>query len=266
MSEGLYNQIITTLCGIILLSGLCLTLTRLDKFETILKRFPSLCGATIVTMLATTIAAFGFMALHHWPGFNNVKVEVMTVGLLCLEVLLLSFNTLRPKKVKPKPGITEIDGKEMLVTNTGKVIMKPKLPSEEIVARIRSDLQKWIDNNEYLKTNITIEAVARATYSNRTYISRFILVEFGCNFTAFVNSLRLKYAKNLLSEGDEKLTIVKISELSGFTSSTYFCRLFFQAERMNPTKWRMRNRVKKSTPQPETAEAPCEGQQITACS
>ncbi len=250
MSNGLYNIIITTLCGLIVFSGLLSALTRIDKFGIILQKYPTLRKGFILAMLTITMITFVSMVIYHWSEFGNVRVEVLTVGILSIETLFLYLILRQPIKVPAnKMSETEALGdnnENKMLNGVGKCINKPNMPSEELINRMRQHLQKWIDSKEYLNHKVDIDTVARAVYTNRTYISRFILVEFGYNFPGFINSLRLNHAKILLAEGDENLTILKIAELSGFTSSTYFCRLFYKAERVNPSKWREMNRADKN--------------------
>jgi AraC-like DNA-binding protein len=60
----------------------------------------------------------------------------------------------------------------------------------------------------------------------------------GMSFTEYVNSLRLAYSRELLSNRDENLTIDAIAFESGFNSRTTFYRLFNESYGLSPKQFK----------------------------
>lgn len=98
-------------------------------------------------------------------------------------------------------------------------------------------IRGWVESGAYREAGITLDKIATAVESNRSYVSAFINSEYHCNFREWINSLRIDYAKTLLTASDA-LTIERIATDSGFSTSAYFCRQFSRREGMTPSKWR----------------------------
>ena len=72
----------------------------------------------------------------------------------------------------------------------------------------------------YLNPNLTLQQLAQAIGSNRSYVSQTIVENYG-SFIRHINSLRIHHALNL-RESNPELTQIEIMELSGFNSPTSF--------------------------------------------
>lgn len=70
----------------------------------------------------------------------------------------------------------------------------------------------------YLNENLTIYDIAHKLGSNRSYISRVINVDFGMNFSQFVNSYRLSHARDLASR-EPNLSREDLAVSSGFSGT-----------------------------------------------
>lgn len=60
------------------------------------------------------------------------------------------------------------------------------------------------------------------------------------NFSDFLNSLRIQYAKELLSN-NINLNILEVSIQSGYTSQHYFSRVFKNYTGFSPIEYRNKN-------------------------
>ncbi|MFI3324014.1 MAG: helix-turn-helix domain-containing protein [Rikenellaceae bacterium] len=110
----------------------------------------------------------------------------------------------------------------------------------KIMADLGSSLEVWIAEQRYTQKGITINDVAKAIKSNRTYLSRYINTTYGCSFRSWITALRLEEAKRLLLS-NPKHSISEISELIGFASVESFTHIFSRSEGTAPAKWRERN-------------------------
>lgn len=107
-------------------------------------------------------------------------------------------------------------------------------------SRLRLAIKGWVESGGYKEPGVTLDKIASVIGSNRSYLSSFINSEYQCNFREWISTLRMEYAKTLLS-GTRDMTIEKIAEESGFSSSAYFCRQFSKREGLTPTMWRELN-------------------------
>lgn len=108
---------------------------------------------------------------------------------------------------------------------------------EDVNYTFHQAVAKWVEEGNYRKPGVTLQDLATAAATNRSYISAFINSEYKCNFREWINTMRMEYAKRLLTE-NQGMTIEKIATESGFSTSAYFCRQFQQREGITPSSWR----------------------------
>ena len=118
----------------------------------------------------------------------------------------------------------------------------PILPEEDAWALKDSELGKNIEHlfvaqQLYLTPNLKIGDVAKAACICRTYISNYINQTKGMSFSDYINSLRVEYAKTLLSQNTENTKILTIASRSGFSSEQSFYRNFNKFTGMKPLEW-----------------------------
>lgn len=78
--------------------------------------------------------------------------------------------------------------------------------------------------------------------SNRTYVTRVCKLYFNMTFTELINKHRVEYAKELLSaEGSVRMESVALE--SGFSSASFFARVFKNYEGVTPSQWRTMKRT-----------------------
>ena len=104
-------------------------------------------------------------------------------------------------------------------------------------AELEKRLAGWIGRNGFTLPGLTIEDLAGALCTNRTYIAGYIKSVYHVTFREWIADLRIEYAKKMMSEHPE-MTIGAISEASGFLSLSYFSRIFTEKESISPAKWK----------------------------
>lgn len=99
-----------------------------------------------------------------------------------------------------------------------------------------------MNNNQlFLNPKLTINDVATCLSTNRTYLSQFVNQQLNTSFSAYINTLRVEYARALLSDKDNQDTLDVIAEKSGFNSLSTFRRAFFQQLNCTPAEFRKNN-------------------------
>ena len=84
--------------------------------------------------------------------------------------------------------------------------------------------------------DITLSCLASRFSVTDSYLSARFAEETGENLISYVNTVRIRYACTLLEK--LQLSMQKIAELCGFSSSNYFSRVFHQKMGISPTEYR----------------------------
>lgn len=108
--------------------------------------------------------------------------------------------------------------------------------SHDQEAALERGIKEWIDKEGYTVGGLNIADVARATATNRTYLSAYINTHYQMTFREWVNMLRLDYAKRLMIDNPE-LPVTEVARLAGYLSLSYFTKTFKDAEGVTPGKW-----------------------------
>lgn len=98
-------------------------------------------------------------------------------------------------------------------------------------------LVRWIDGKRYLTSQITIDDLASDIGTNKLYMSRYINSRYGVNFSQWITDLRLEEAKDFMRV-NPSAKLEEVAFHSGFSSSSYFSKVFSRVEGMSPALWR----------------------------
>lgn len=104
-------------------------------------------------------------------------------------------------------------------------------------ADIRKRLGAWVGRQGHTRPGLTIEELAGALGTNRTYLAAYIKSTYHASFREWIAGLRIECAKQMLVRHPE-LTVAAVSEASGFLSLSYFTKIFAEKEGCPPSKWR----------------------------
>lgn len=117
----------------------------------------------------------------------------------------------------------------IIVLNNSNIVPQSK-PSEKNI------FKTILYINRNFKSEITIDELSHEAGLSRNYFcSRFKQV-FGTSTTEYINSIRLKYAKNMLLSSETPVT--EICFASGFGSYSVFSDLFKKKFKMTPSQMR----------------------------
>ena len=101
----------------------------------------------------------------------------------------------------------------------------------------RETLEAWMTSEKpFRDPEFRLMDLRQVLPLNRTYLSRLINMEFGCNFYQFVTNYRIAEAKRLIRENPD-MKIQDISDQCGFSSPTVFDRIFVRETGMTPSEW-----------------------------
>ncbi|MDR2496558.1 MAG: helix-turn-helix transcriptional regulator [Tannerellaceae bacterium] len=104
----------------------------------------------------------------------------------------------------------------------------------EIFASIEDYFRK---SKPYLDPAFSIAQLARHLNSNTTYISRAISIHNGMSFTTYINTYRVRHAKDMIKHNSNEYTLEYIYTSSGFKNQSTFNRVFKQMEGVTPSEF-----------------------------
>ncbi len=115
---------------------------------------------------------------------------------------------------------------------------------EAIYKEVYQRVLEYVEGEKaFLNGNLSINDVAKYTFSNKVYVSRAISQYTGRNFCQFVNYFRVQYAIEAFKD-DPYLKVSQLALMSGFHSSVSFNTSFKLFMRESPSEWCRRTRAK----------------------
>lgn len=94
--------------------------------------------------------------------------------------------------------------------------------------------------NEHYRENLSLDRLARGIGLSRYRLSHVFSEKIGQSFSAYLASIRLSYARTMLTETDMPVTV--IAEEAGFESQRTFFRTFREQHGMSPLEYRKRSK------------------------
>ena len=88
----------------------------------------------------------------------------------------------------------------------------------------------------YLNDSLSLEDLARAVGTNKSYLSKVINTCTGMNFPQFVNNYRVRYSMELFRQ-DPRLKVAELAMMSGFHSGVTFTLAFRLFLGKTPSDW-----------------------------
>ncbi len=108
----------------------------------------------------------------------------------------------------------------------------------EKLTEYKEKLEQWmISEKPYLRKDFKLTDIMEILPLNRSYLSRLFNEGYEETFYQFVMRYRIAESKHLLLSRPD-LSITKIAEMSGFSSSSVFSRAFAQEMNCSPKQWR----------------------------
>jgi AraC-like DNA-binding protein len=165
--------------------------------------------------------------------FDNIKSKsiiwiVLGVLSTCILILILYYKRQQTYKVRHK--------ELMHLVNKAKSISQLKVP-RDIFNDILDKLETFERKKGYLKSDITINQLAKTFGTNHKYLSKVINIEKDNNFSQYLNDLRITYAFTELQMNDKlrSFTIVAIAKENGFKNAESFSKAFYKKYKIKPS-------------------------------
>lgn len=162
---------------------------------------------------------------------------IIAIGLVLIMILIFFFiiqrRNLKQSQKRFKELIDQIDNKKI---EPKKETATPLL-NDNLSTVLKHRILKFEENKLYRNSEINIINLAKDLKTNTTYLSKFINAEYNCNFSQYLNELRINDAIHTL-KNDEKLrnyTIKAIAETFGYNNAESFSKAFLNKTGIYPS-------------------------------
>ncbi|CAI9675560.1 MULTISPECIES: helix-turn-helix domain-containing protein [Elizabethkingia] len=175
--------------------------------------------------------------------YRNILFGVVAVSMF---LLIFTINTYLEKKSEKTYDVV-LAGVGVDIERLKNDVSTPKSTlSAEICNRIRKNLQKFEDEKEFLKPNLSLKKIAIRVGTNPNYLSSYINTEKGMHFNRYLSELRIKYIAELLAEDPiavhQKTEV--LAKLCGIASRSNFLKLFSEIYGMSLQEYQHQCREK----------------------
>ena len=174
----------------------------------------------------------------------NTKVRNLSIGLSILILTIIIFFLLYRKlqasyKKIVKESVNAVLTEEENIALLNKIEILENIKKQDKTTSVsnyaieKGDdifnriIQLFKAEKLYTDQEFNLNALAKKLDTNRTYISNIINSKTGGSFVTFINTYRVKEAKKLLIDDENKnLTLDAIGKIAGFSSTSTFNRVF----------------------------------------
>lgn len=163
------------------------------------------------------------------------------VGVILLWLLVLHYSwNFRPLKIE------EDSNSETGSDDGGLSLAEPLVTTDDSEGRgvtsmpplPRGKLERVVEEQKlYLHPNLTLQELAVALNTNRTYVSNYLSQTMGQTFYDYINQLRIKLAAIPLITQHPEYTFEYIASQSGFASMSTFRRAFAKYTGKTPSQY-----------------------------
>ena len=109
--------------------------------------------------------------------------------------------------------------------------------NEKETAKLELALQKWVDEKNYRKYDMSREEIAAQLKTSKEFLHHYFLNHMGMDFKTWRTQLRIEEAKKMLLE-DKKISTNLVGEMCGFSDRSNFHRQFVKIVGCSPREWR----------------------------
>lgn len=178
-----------------------------------------------------SVAVFGYLIIkidrHFFQYFISIYFAITLI-------LLLFFLFLQPHAVY---GVSS--NKHQLKNNNETQKPKPLDLNSNEIETIKSDIDLFFKNNQaYLSTDFRLQDFAEEINMNKNLASQVINRIYNQNFNQLVNSKRIDYVLEKLSDVQwAKLSLEGMANTVGFKSRTTFNKAFKEKTKLTPSEY-----------------------------
>jgi YesN/AraC family two-component response regulator len=165
--------------------------------------------------------------------------SVFIIFLFCVTgITAYTYN--KKNKKKFNQILHELEGRKKYLnidqTSNSKKSVQKNI-KKETVNNILEGLKKLEIKEYYLKKECSTHSIAKKLKTNTSYLSKIIKTHYNCNFSTYINNLRINYAITRLKDDTvfRSYSIQSIAEELGYKSSDSFLKYFKERTGLVPS-------------------------------
>lgn len=189
---------------------------------------------TLLVFIGITAMASTLLNILGRDAFDGTLL--VAIPAVLMSVLLFSLGYVAAHTFLPQETVAQEDAAEE--DRARKATMAE---TDELLVRITTALR---EDKLFTNPNLTIQDLATAIGSNRTYVSACINRRSNFSFSQLVAQYRVEHAKTILADSkynSDHEAIIDAIALSGFTSDQTFYRVFKEITGLTPLQYRKAN-------------------------
>jgi len=101
---------------------------------------------------------------------------------------------------------------------------------------LENAILNWVEKKRYTEPELTINDLVKQTGYRRTVLTNYLNCHLNHTFRSWLNELRIEEAKKIMIEHPD-YSHESIADLTGFSSRTYFLKVFKDKEGLPPGDW-----------------------------
>lgn len=143
---------------------------------------------------------------------------------------------------KPDETTDKADDKAVVEPQKSKAVEEHSFSSkDEIAEKLKRHMER---SKSYLDPCVTLNEIAQAIGTNRTYLSDYFNNTLNITFYDYINTFRIADACRIIEAMPEegKKTMEEVSRLSGFNSKSTFHRYFVKIKGVSPKQYALARR------------------------
>ena len=187
---------------------------------------------------STFLASFGGLQLQ---SFFTEQGSILTLPEEMRPYIQSLLQDIASELIHKKPGYLLAAMTKLAEFFIAVLRLQPEGPVVSSPARHSNPKYQKVDEVahyivEHCTERISLEDLAGRFYINKFYLTRIFREQFGVSINAYLLSLRITHAKQLLRFTD--FSIEKIGIQSGMKDANYFSRMFKKVEGISPGEYR----------------------------
>ena len=198
----------------------------------------------VISML-TNIFILVYICLYWFMDHKMTIASLYTVWYL-LYMLYMTSNFISflgsHKLVLDAFAHRVLSGQDIIKRREERKVFKVSNPdeislNEKETAKLEHALQKWVDEKNYRKYDMSREEIAVQLKTSKEFLHHYFLNHMGMDFKTWRTQLRIEEAKKMLLE-DKKISTNLVGEMCGFSDRSNFHRQFVKIVGCSPREWR----------------------------
>ncbi len=222
LTEGVFRRcVLAVFGGWFLVETLILSAVFLRSYRSLSRRlndFYADATATFIRWLNVSSLCVIFFGLlcgvcAFLPHVFNLWLMIAGIGVfvyIYVSVQNYALHLHPVQVVAADPVETEVEEKDEAPVNSAQFV---------------SRLDEWVNRRGYIDAGLTLNRLAEEICTNRSYLSAHINATYNVSFSDWINGMRIDYAKEMMKQ-EPALTLDEIACRCGFSSQSYFSRLF----------------------------------------